>query len=75
MVILKNYNKFLVGTVQSFKWEDFYIHRHPSDYARLVRFDSPEEAQTFLDDHPDVEQDFDAWIVPDERAEWKGTIC
>lgn len=70
MVILKNYNKFLVGTTKSYKWEDFGVHRHATDLQRCVRFDNAEQAESFLQSHLDVEEDFDAWIVDVAPDDW-----
>ena len=38
---------------------------------RLVKFDSRQEAQEFLDTHPQVEVDGrNAWIMAIDRASW-----
>jgi hypothetical protein len=70
MFLLRNYNKFLVGSPSSFQWVDFYIHRFPSDFDKLLLFPSVQEAQQFLDQHLDVEIRFDAWILETSRSEW-----
>lgn len=74
MFILKNYNRFLVGTEQSFQWENFRNHRFPEDIKKLVTFASEGAAQDFLDRHPEIEKDFEAWIVPLRQDEWIGSL-
>lgn len=70
MFILRNYNRFLVGSKDNFKWEDFYIHRFKSDFKRLVKFDSLKEVEEFIQKHPDIEKDFDAWAVQTDPEDW-----
>lgn len=67
MFALKNYTKFVVGGPV---WEDFYIHRFPSDLKKLVTFQTRDDAQAFLDTNPSLEKNFDAWIVEINPAEW-----
>lgn len=68
--LIRNYNRFLVGTRESFRWVDFYIHRFTEDFDKLVKFNSKEDAQTFLNQHTELEKDFDAWILPTNRSIW-----
>lgn len=70
MYILQNYNKFLIGDLYSFRWDDFYIHRFKQDYNRLVKFESIELAKSFLESNPQIEVDFDAWIIPIDKYHW-----
>ncbi len=72
MFFFKNYNKFLIGNTESFRWDDFYIHRFVHDFDKLVKFNTFEEAQKFLEQHPEIGKDFDAWIVKQDRSEWLG---
>lgn len=69
--VLRNYNKFLVGKIDHFYWADFFIHRFRNDYKKLLKFNSPMEAQEFLDNHPEVENDFDTWISREMPEDWK----
>jgi len=70
MFVIRNYNRFMVGTVDSFHWEDFYIHRFSHEYDKLLRFEKYEQAETFINEHPEIENDFDAWIVDYPREGW-----
>ncbi len=69
-VILRNYNKFLIGAEGHLMWEDFYIHRFDTDFKKLVKFESKEDAQSFLDRHSELETNFDAWIVETNSSDW-----
>ncbi len=74
MYMLKSYNKFFVckvGKFQACGWEDFYIHRSKHDLKNVMKFETMEEAQNFLDNNPKVEEDFDAWIIKICESEWK----
>lgn len=71
--ILKNYNAFLIvgtGTTDSFRWDNFYIHRFHADFKKLVKFNTHQEAQDFIDRHPEIEEKFDAWITPTKESDW-----
>lgn len=70
MYALRNYNRFVTGSRDNPQWTDFGVHRFDTDYKRLVKFDTREEAQSFLDAHPELENTFDAWIVETDPANW-----
>lgn len=72
MFFMRNYNRFLVGTKECPRWEDFYIHRNPRDYLKLLKFETTQEAEEFLEAHPQLQVDFDAWIMPCDPNDWKG---
>ena len=65
--VLKNYNKFLFndGT-----WNDLYIHRFKQDFRRLKKFKNVTEASEYLERNPNLEKDFDAWIVETGISKW-----
>ena len=70
MFLIRNYNKFLIGTAQAPTWDDFYIHRFPTDYKKLLKFQSAKAARAFLNKHPKLETEFDAWIEQIEPEDW-----
>jgi len=73
--MLRNYNKFLMidsRVSEVPKWEDLYIHRFPSDFRKLVKFDSREEAEAYLKANPQLQATFDAWIVEANPEHWDG---
>lgn len=75
MYILRNYNWFLFPSRGSgFQWENLSNHRWPEDYDRLVKFNTHEEAATFLKAHPELENRFDAWIVQYDKEFWNGVV-
>ncbi len=64
MYMVRNYNRFLIGTREAPKVEDFFIHRFKSDVKKLIRFETRQEAQAYLDAHPKLFADWgEPWIV------------
>lgn len=72
--LVRNYNRFLVKD-RNGSWEDFYIHRFPSDVKRLMTFSSERDAEKFLKSRPDLEERFDGWILPLDVSDWNGSRC
>lgn len=74
MYILRNYNWFLFPDGNSFAWQNLSNHRWSRDYDKLVKFNTQFEAESFLKNHPELENRFDAWIVKEPRESWNGVI-
>lgn len=70
MFILRNYNRFLINADNP-RWDDFNIHRFKQDFRRLIKFDTRKKAEKFLDKHPELEADFDAWIELTTENDWE----
>lgn len=68
--ILRNYNRFLVGTKEYPQWDDFFIHRFDTDFHKLIKFNTSDEAQDFIDKNPKLESEFDAWICSTKLTDW-----
>ena len=66
--IIRNYNSFLLGTLLAPKWENFFIHRFNTDWKKLIKFPTKEEAEGFLDKNPELQKDFYAWIVCEDGS-------
>lgn len=78
MFILRNYNKFLVhgekiswADGRKYLWVDFQTMRYKSDLEKIVKFEAIEQAQKFIDKHPEFEQDFKAWIIQVDETDWE----
>lgn len=70
MFIIRNYNRFLIGPTHRPRWDDFYIHRFVEDFKKLLKFETKQEAIEFVQDHPEIEVEFDAWIQETNQDEW-----
>lgn len=69
--ILRNYNRFLIRTGQSVRWDNFYIHRFNTDFEKLIKFETKQEGEEFVKNHPEIETDFDAWVVETDPLGWR----
>ena len=72
MYALKNYNRFVVNDEAGLRWVDFGYLRTPTDYRRIVKFDDAPAARAFLEQNPQLEEDFSAWIMMLDPKDWSG---
>lgn len=70
MFVIKNYNRFVVNKDGQTQWEDFKHFRDPIGFRKLIKFDTRNSAQEFLDSHPELEEDFYGWIVELNPDDW-----
>ncbi len=71
--LIRNYNLFLMKGKYGIKWTNLYIHRFRHDLVRMVIFGSVESAKKFLKQNPELESNFDAWILEVNLESWDNT--